>query len=127
MRAMSAAWVMDRDLNAAINLEQWLFANGTTASSAGSNACGEGVRPGYQAVLDEAHTAGGDCPSERIPITSQPYPFHRRSYGFAQTLFFTVTSLVFFVGVVPFMARAAMLKSDPWNEEMVCVGTLATL
>jgi len=30
--------------------------NGTTASSAGSNACGEGVRPGYQAVLNEAGT-----------------------------------------------------------------------
>jgi putative transposase len=34
---------MDRDLNAALNLEQ-LFVNQTTASSAGSNACGEHIR-----------------------------------------------------------------------------------
>ncbi|MCL5999320.1 MAG: transposase [Chloroflexi bacterium] len=43
--------VLDRDLNAALNLEQLI-----TASSAGSDACGEGVRPGHPAVLDEAGT-----------------------------------------------------------------------
>ena len=42
---------IDRDLNAAINLEQY-----TTGSSPGSNACGKGVRPGFQAVLVEAGT-----------------------------------------------------------------------
>jgi len=36
---------IDRDLNAAINLEKLYF---TTASSAGSNACGEDVRPTSQ-------------------------------------------------------------------------------
>jgi len=43
--------ILDRDLNAALNLERW-----TTASSAGIDACGEGVRPGRPAVLDEAGT-----------------------------------------------------------------------
>jgi putative transposase len=43
--------VMDRDLNAALNLEQLI-----TASSAGIDACGKGVRPGIPAVLDEAGT-----------------------------------------------------------------------
>jgi len=43
---------MDRDLNAAINLEQLI----TTGSSPESNACGESVRPGFQAVLVEAGT-----------------------------------------------------------------------
>jgi hypothetical protein len=43
--------IIDRDLNAALNLERW-----PTASSAGIDACGEGVRPGYPAVLDEAGT-----------------------------------------------------------------------
>lgn len=42
---------LDRDLNAARNLEQLLTATdgliGSTASSAGSHACGEDVRPGY--------------------------------------------------------------------------------
>jgi putative transposase len=44
--------MMDRDLNAAINLEQLI----TTGSSPESNACGESVRPGFQAVLVEAGT-----------------------------------------------------------------------
>ena len=43
--------MIDRDLNAAINLEQL-----TTGSSPGSYACGENVSPGYQAVLVEAGT-----------------------------------------------------------------------
>jgi putative transposase len=43
--------IIDRDLNAALNLECW-----PTASSAGRHACGEGVRPGYPAVLAEAGT-----------------------------------------------------------------------
>ena len=49
--------VMDRDLNAALNLEQLI-----TASSAGMrtrcvrDACGEGVSPGIPAILDEAGT-----------------------------------------------------------------------
>jgi putative transposase len=43
--------IIDRDLNAASNLERL-----TTASSAGIDACGEGVRPGHPAVLDEAGT-----------------------------------------------------------------------
>jgi putative transposase len=44
----------DRDLNAACNLESLVS---TTASSAGSNACGEDVRPEVnQAHLDEAGT-----------------------------------------------------------------------
>jgi putative transposase len=42
---------IDRDLNAAINLEQL-----TTGSSPESYACGESVSPGYQAVLVEAGT-----------------------------------------------------------------------
>jgi IS605 OrfB family transposase len=58
---------MDRDLNAAINLEQ-LFVTETTASSAehlhrtafgavqASYACGELRRPGFQAMLVEAGT-----------------------------------------------------------------------
>ena len=44
--------VMDRDLNAAINLEQLI----TTGSSPERYACGESVRPGFQAVLVEAGT-----------------------------------------------------------------------
>jgi putative transposase len=45
---------IDRDLNAAINLESLYL---TTASSAGSNACGEDVRPAaVQATLAEAGT-----------------------------------------------------------------------
>jgi transposase len=47
--------MMDRDLNAAIHLEQ-LFRKETTASSAESYACGEHVSPGYQATLVEAGT-----------------------------------------------------------------------
>jgi putative transposase len=43
--------MIDRDLNAAINLEQL-----TTGSSPERYACGESVSPGYQAVLDEAGT-----------------------------------------------------------------------
>jgi putative transposase len=44
----------DRDMNAAKNLQSLAR---TTASSAGSNACGEDVRPGVcQADLDEAGT-----------------------------------------------------------------------
>ena len=43
--------VLGRDLNAALNLAAW-----TTASSAGSYACGESVSPGLQAVLAEAGT-----------------------------------------------------------------------
>jgi hypothetical protein len=43
--------MIDRDLNAAINLEQL-----TTGSSPVSYACGENVSPGYQAVLVEAGT-----------------------------------------------------------------------
>jgi putative transposase len=43
---------LDRDLNAARNLEQLL----STGSSPGSYACGEGVRPGQPAVLAEAGT-----------------------------------------------------------------------
>ncbi len=43
--------IMGRDLNAALNLAAW-----TTASSAGSYACGESVSPGFQAVLAEAGT-----------------------------------------------------------------------
>jgi len=42
---------IDRDLNAAIKLEQL-----TTGSSPASYACGESVSPGYQAVLVEAGT-----------------------------------------------------------------------
>jgi IS605 OrfB family transposase len=42
---------IDRDLNAAINLEQL-----TTGSSPERYACGESVSPGYQAVLVEAGT-----------------------------------------------------------------------
>jgi IS605 OrfB family transposase len=42
---------IDRDLNAALNLEQL-----TTGSSPGRYACGESVSPGYQAVLVEAGT-----------------------------------------------------------------------
>ena len=44
--------MIDRDLNAALNLEQLI----TTGSSPESNACGESVSPGYQAVLVEAGT-----------------------------------------------------------------------
>ena len=43
--------MIDRDLNAAINLEQL-----TTGSSPGRYACGESVSPGYQAILVEAGT-----------------------------------------------------------------------
>ena len=43
--------MINRDLNAAINLEQL-----STGSSPESYACGESVRPGYQAVLVEAGT-----------------------------------------------------------------------
>jgi len=43
--------MIDRDLNAAINLEQL-----TTGSSPERYACGENVSPGYQAVLVEAGT-----------------------------------------------------------------------
>jgi putative transposase len=43
--------IMDRDLNAAINLEQL-----STGSSPESHACGENVRPGSWAVLAEAGT-----------------------------------------------------------------------
>jgi putative transposase len=46
---------IDRDLNAAINLEQ-LFVKETTASSAERYACGELRRPGFQAMLVEAGT-----------------------------------------------------------------------
>jgi putative transposase len=42
---------IDRDLNAALNLEQL-----TTGSSPERYACGESVRPGFQAVLVEAGT-----------------------------------------------------------------------
>lgn len=44
---------LDRDLNAAINLEKLAT---TTASSAGSHACGEDVRPASLADLDETGT-----------------------------------------------------------------------
>lgn len=47
--------LMDRDLNAALNLEQ-LFLKETTASSAERYACGELIRPGFQAMLAEAGT-----------------------------------------------------------------------
>jgi putative transposase len=43
--------MIDRDLNAAINLKQL-----TTGSSPESYACRESVSPGYQAVLVEAGT-----------------------------------------------------------------------
>jgi putative transposase len=43
--------MIDRDLNAAINLEQL-----TTGSSPERYACREDVSPGYQAVLVEAGT-----------------------------------------------------------------------
>jgi putative transposase len=43
--------MIDRDLNAAINLEQL-----TTGSSPERYACGESISPGYQAVLIEAGT-----------------------------------------------------------------------
>jgi putative transposase len=43
--------MIDRDLNAAINLEQL-----TTGSSLERYACGENVSPGYQAILVEAGT-----------------------------------------------------------------------
>jgi predicted RNA-binding Zn-ribbon protein involved in translation (DUF1610 family) len=47
---------MERDLNAAVNLEQ-LFVNQTTASSTGSNACGEHIRWRLDAaMLGEAGT-----------------------------------------------------------------------
>jgi putative transposase len=45
-------FVIDRDLNAALNLERLV----STGSSPGSHACGEGVRPGMPAVLHEAGT-----------------------------------------------------------------------
>jgi Helix-turn-helix domain len=48
---------LHRELNAALNLERW-----TTASSAGRYACGEGLRPGFQAVLDEAGTEPRSAP-----------------------------------------------------------------
>jgi putative transposase len=44
---------IDRDLNAALNLQQWFF---STASSAGIHACGEDIRPGFQAAFVEAGT-----------------------------------------------------------------------
>ena len=54
---------LDRDLNAAHNLEGLLVGTEwnarmivSTASSAGSHACGEDVRPGFQATLEEAGT-----------------------------------------------------------------------
>ena len=50
-RCDTCGLVMDRDLNAALNLEQL-----PTASSAGSYACGEGVSPVDPAVLGEAGT-----------------------------------------------------------------------
>jgi putative transposase len=45
---------MDRDLNAAINLEQLLYVNEATASSAGSYACGERIRwhPGATMLIE---------------------------------------------------------------------------
>jgi hypothetical protein len=43
--------MIDRDLNAALNLEQL-----TTGSSPERYACGEMISPGYQAVLVEAGT-----------------------------------------------------------------------
>ena len=46
--------LIDRDLNAAINLEQLI--KYTTASSAESYACGELIRPGVPAMLNEAGT-----------------------------------------------------------------------
>ena len=49
--------VIDRDLNAALNLEQLI-----TASSAGIDACGEGVRLGIPAVLEEAGTEHQSTP-----------------------------------------------------------------
>ena len=53
-RCKACGWEIDRDLNAAINLEKLYF---TTASSAGSNACGEDVSPALeQADLVEAGT-----------------------------------------------------------------------
>ena len=49
---LRSLWLkIDRDLNAAINLEQL-----TTGSSPVRYACGESVSPGYQAVLVEAGT-----------------------------------------------------------------------
>lgn len=45
---------IDRDLNAAINLEQLI--KNATASSAESYACREHIRPGFPAMLDEAGT-----------------------------------------------------------------------
>ena len=50
--------LIDRDLNAAINLEQLLYQTlkKTTASSAESHACEEHIGPGYQATLVEAGT-----------------------------------------------------------------------
>jgi putative transposase len=48
---------IDRDLNAAINLEQL-----TTGSSPESYACGESVRPGFRAVLVEAGTEHRSAP-----------------------------------------------------------------
>ena len=55
---------MDRDLNAALNLEQWIE---TTASSAGSNACRERIRPEYPALLVEAGTEhhGSELPNHQ--------------------------------------------------------------
>ncbi len=49
--------MIDRDLNAAINLEQL-----TTGSSPEKYACGESVSPGYQAVLAEAGTEQQSAP-----------------------------------------------------------------
>jgi transposase len=43
--------MIDRDLNAALNLEQL-----ATGSSPERYACGEMISPGYQAVLVEAGT-----------------------------------------------------------------------
>ncbi len=49
----ACGFTCDRDLNAALNLEAYAR---TTVSSTGSDACGEGVRPGFRAVLVKAGT-----------------------------------------------------------------------
>lgn len=55
--------VLGRDLNAALNL-----ASLVTASSAASHACGEGVRPGQPAALDEAGTEHRST----LPVAREP-------------------------------------------------------
>jgi putative transposase len=54
---------IDRDLNAALNLEQLATGSSSASRTPGvHNACGESVRPGLQAVLVEAGTERQSTP-----------------------------------------------------------------